>query len=303
MTTPAINVPVPNLPNIQALQQQAQGFAVPPAGNPITLPNQVEGWVNQGQPAQQPQVQQPQAQTQPVPVLDQAGIADLIQKALQGQPTTEPQATDRPAWLPEDMNTFDIQGINDPIIKSMASILQSSGKDLDLTRVLGRALSSGDASLIDYAYLHEKGGANAAHLAEISKGIVQAVAAKADAVTNEIHSLVGGEANWTRSTAVFNQAAPHELRVTVARMLDSTDDTIIKAGAKIVAEFGRQSGQLPQLGTGLLRGTDAVGAHASGLSKVQFQAELNKLKPDTAGYLEAREALFARRSLGKQVGL
>ncbi len=298
-TVTPVNIPMPAQTEVHI---PTQGFSVPPAGKPIALPNQQEGWVNQQQAAVQPLPVQAQAQPQQIQ-MDEAGIAALIQKALQGQPTEQVAPVEKPSWMPEDLNAFDVAGIQDPIIKSMATILQGASANLDLTRVLSRALSTGDVSLIDYAYLHEKGGANAAHLAEISKGIVQAVSAKADAVTSEIHTLVGGEANWTRSTAVFNQSAPQELRVTVARMLDSTDDSIIKAGAKIVAEFGRQSGQLPQLGTGLLQNNVAVGAGSSGLSKTQFQAELNKLKPDTQGYYEAREALFARRSLGKQIGL
>jgi hypothetical protein len=200
-------------------------------------------------------------------------------------------------------NEFDVTQINDPIIRSMATVMQTVGKDLDLDRVLGKALTHGDITLIDEAYLREKGGASAQQLAEIARGIVQAVGAKADAVTAEVYSAAGGEAQWNTSVAAFNTAAPHELRVTVAQMMNSTNENFIKAGAKIVAEFGKGSGMIPQVGAPLLNVAAGAGTAGQGLSKQQFQSEIVKLKSDTPGYEEARAALFARRSLGKRAGM
>lgn len=304
----------PFVPQVPSAPVEQQGFQVPPAGpavalpntgsgNPIALPGQQPGFVQHQIQGQVPQV--PQAPAQQAPQ-DLSNVLAILQNALGNQAPAAPVApaqVERPAWLPESANTFNVQSIEDPIIRSMATILQTTGKDLDLDRVLGRALKDGDVSLIDYAYISEKGGANAQQLAEISKGIVQAVSAKADAVTKEVHALVGGEANWIQSTAVFNQSAPHELKVTVAQMLDSTNEQFIKAGAKIVAEYGRNSGLLPQVGAGLLQNNATVTQQGQGLDKRTFQAELQKLRPDTQGYTEAREALFARRSLGKASGL
>ena len=305
-------------PQVPDAPVQQHGFAVPPAGNPprmpggapIVGPGQQPGWVqqpSQQQPGQQQQQDQGSQQAQP----DLSNIVGLLQAALAGQqPATgaQPQAAQpqadatRPQWMQTSANEFDVGQINDPIIKSMATVLQTAGKDLDLDRVLGKALSFGDPSLVDVAYLAEKGGANAQQLAEIAKGIVQAVNAKADALTREVHAMVGGEANWSASVAAFNQAAPQELRVTVAQMLDSTNENFIKAGAKIVAEFGRNSGRMPQQGAALLN-TASAGLQGQGLSRVQFQDELRKLDPNKQGYEEARAALFARRSLGKRSGL
>ena len=199
-------------------------------------------------------------------------------------------------------NEFDVNQINDPIIKSMATVLQTAGKDLDLDRVLGKALAFGDPALVDLAYLRDAGGPQAAQLAEIAKGIVQAVNAKAEAVTNEVYNSVGGEAVWYSSVAAFNQSAPHELKVTVAQMLDSTNENFIKAGAKIVAEFGRSSGLIPQQGAPLLNSASA-GVQGQGLTREQFQVELRKIDSNSPGFEQAREALFARRALGKRSGL
>ena len=303
--------PVPQAPN--------QGFQVPPAGDPprvydgnghpIAAPNQQPGWVqNPGQHPQQ-QTQQPaQAPAQP----DMSSVVAMLQAALAGQPPANAQAPAQPAqpqadairpnWMHTSTNEFDVSQINDPIIKSMATVLQTAGKDLDLDRVLGKALAFGDPALVDLAYLRDAGGPQAAQLAEIAKGIVQAVNAKAEAVTNEVYNSVGGEAVWHSSVAAFNQSAPHELKVTVAQMLDSTNENFIKAGAKIVAEFGRSSGLIPQQGAPMLNSASA-GVQGQGLTREQFQSELRKIDPNSAGFEQAREALFARRALGKRSGL
>ena len=302
--------PVPQVPN--------QGFQVPPAGDPprmpngnghpIAAPNQQPGWVqNPGQPQQQ--TQQP---TQPPTQQDMSNVVAMLQAALVGQQPANAQATAQPAqpqadairpnWMQSSANEFDVDQINDPIIKSMATVLQTAGKDLDLDRVLGKALAFGDPALVDLAYLRDAGGPQAAQLAEIAKGIVQAVNAKADAVVSEVYASVGGEGVWHSSVAAFNQSAPHELKVTVSQMLDSTNENFIKAGAKIVAEFGRHSGRIPQQGAPLLNSASA-GVQGQGLTREQFQAELRKIDSNSPGFEQAREALFARRALGKRSGL
>lgn len=304
MTTPTIPVAEPVVP--------AQSFQVPPAGtparvpngNPIAAPDQNPGWVQQGA---QPVVPEPVAPQPAQP--DMNSVVAMLQAALAGKPV-EPAtpagdvnpASVRPSWMQSSVNAFDVSSIDDPIIRSMATVMQTVGKDLDLDRVLGKAMAYGDPKLIDEAYLRDAAGANAQQLAEIARGIVQAVEAKAGSVTAAVYAEVGGEAQWNSSVAAFNQSAPPELRMTVAQMLDSTNEKFIKAGAKIVAEFGKSSGMIPQVGAPQLN-TAAAGLVGQGLSKSQFQAELVKLRPETKGYEEAREALFTRRALGKRAGL
>jgi hypothetical protein len=294
------------LPSFPAAPQLPGAPEVPPSpgsgnGNPITHQGQQPGYVPQT-PAGTPPAQTP-APAAP----DMQSVIALMQEALKGNtpagtpPAAPAPAGEKPAWIPNSVNDFDVSTIQDPIIKSMATVLQTVGKDLDLTRVIGKALANGNVSDIDYAYLHEKGGANAQQLAEIAKGIVQSVAAKASALTAEVHQMSGGEAQWNQATAAFNASAPQELKLTVVQMLNSTNPEFVKAGAKIVNQFGNGSGLLPQRGAALLN-TAAGGVQGQALSKAEFQAELRKINPDTPGFNEQREALFARRSLGRQVG-
>ena len=258
------------------------------------------------QPAQAPA--EPQAPAAGQPSLD--NIVALLQQALgpqqaAAQPAAQPAAQvpdGNPTWAQGKLGEFDTSKIEDPIIRSMANVMQAAGKDLDLDRVLGKALAHGDVGLIDAAYLQEKAGANAANLLEIARGIVQAVEAKSTAITQSVYAAVGGEAQWSTSVAAFNKAAPEALRVTVAQMLDSTNEKAIMAGAKIVAEFGKASGLLPQA-AGLVNTAAGAANAAQGLSKAQFQEELRKLDPNARDYEQSRQALFTRRSLGKSVGL
>lgn len=259
----------------------------------VPTPGQGQAPSEQEKPAQQAQAQ-PQG-------LDIAAILQAALGAKEAAPA-EVQNVERPAWLPESVNTFDVDSIDDPIIKSMASVLKVAGDGLDLDRVLGNALALGDPNLVDVAYIAEKGGKNAQQIAEIAKGIVNAVNAKSESITSEIHALAGGAAQWGQSAAVFNKNAPETLRTVVKTLLDSTDVEKIKAGAKIVNEFGRASGQLPQQGASLLNGASAA-AGANGLSAAAFKAEIAKLDSQKPDFQEAREALFVRRAIGKRAGL
>lgn len=185
----------------------------------------------------------------------------------------------------------------------MASVLQGAAKGIDLDRVMQRALQHGDPSLIDFAYLREAAGEQAPQLQALAQNIVRAVQAKADEVERGVYAEVGGEEIWHASVAAFNKSAPHELRVTVKQMLDSQNEQFIKAGAKIVAQFGQQSGAVPQPAN--LMGSTSAGAsfNQHGLSKADFQAELRKLNQNAPNYEQQREALFVRRAAGKRAGL
>jgi len=301
--------PVPGAPAVAAPAPTVQSFPpvppVPGSGTPVQLPGQQPGYLHL-----QPQAPgaAPAAPAPAPAAQDLNGIVAMLQQALGQQPGAQPPAAPappdagKPAWMQSTVAEFNVDTIQDPILKSMATTMQLVGKDLDLDRVLGRALAHGDENLIDLAYLQEKGGANAANLAQIAKGIVQSVNAKAEAVTREVHGIAGGEAQWNQATAVFNQAAPQELKLVVKQMLDSTNDQFIKAGAKIVAEFGRSSGMIPQIGAPTL-GAATSGLNAQGLSKAAFQLELQKLDQNSPDYQSARESLYTRRSLGKRAGL
>lgn len=290
-------------------QQQPQPHNFLGYGQPIQMADQQPGYARQPS-TQQPapndaafqaavleqarlmvqQGQVPGVQTQPVP-------ADLNPLHLQ----KPQQPADAPAWLPQDLNTFDVNTIQDPVIRSMAGMFKMVGKDMDMNRVVGNALAKQDPSLIDIAYLAEKGGAQAGQLAQLARDLVGAVQMQSERITQSVIQSAGGEAQWSAATAVFNQSAPPGYAAVIGKMLDSGDEAQIKQAAQAIMEFS--AGRLPvqHQGVGPLANGLAGGAQA--LSANDFKAELFKLDQNAPNYEQQCDELYARRAMGKQMGL
>lgn len=227
-----------------------------------------------------------------------AAIAALTEAMKGAQPAAP--VVQEPA-VQTGLNSYDVDSIDDPIIKSMATVLQTVGKGLDMDRAIGKAIADGRPDLIDVAYLREKGGANAEDLISIANGLVNAVSAKSNAVHAEVHALAGGKDGWDAGVAAFNTGAPQELRIVVAQMLDSGKDNLIKAAAKLVVEFSKGSGFIPNINPDIQSGAASIPS-AQALDKFTFQAELRKLDPQDRNYNAQRGELFARRALGRSLG-
>lgn len=280
----------------------------PPPGLNIPPANMQPGFVAPAPAATVQAEPAPPAQAAAPAGLD-AAIAALT-AALSGQAASTPVTPAAPAGpqvnatpaAPGNLNEFDVAGIDDPIIRSMATVMQTVGKGVDLDRAIGKAISDGRVDLIDVAYLREVGGENAQSLITIAQNLVQAVEAKGNAVNAKIHGLAGGEQHWNNGVAAFNTAAPVELRTVVAQMLDSGKENLIEAAAKIVVQFSKGAGVLPQVNPTVQAGASGVPA-AQALSKDAFQAELRKLDPNSRSFQNDRGALFTRRQLGRQLGM
>lgn len=267
----------PNIPP----QNMQPGFVVPPAGTPIAQ-----------SPDQQNQPKEPAA----TPDLAAAIAALTSALAPKNEPAPAPQS------VTGTLNEFDVASLDDPILRSMATVMQTVGKGIDMDRALAKAIDNGRVDLIDVAYLREAGGANAEQLITIAEGLVQAIEAKGAAVEKAIHALAGGEVQWNASVAAFNTSAPQELRVVVSQMLDSGKDNLRDAGAKLIVEYGKNSGQVPNVNPLVQAGAAGL-QQAQALSKEGFQTELRKLNPNTREFQSQRETLFSRRKLGQQLGL
>lgn len=285
------------------------GFIVPPTGSGANIPppNMTPGHVAPppSLDAAPPTVTPPATTAAPAvppttPDLSAAIAALTAALGTQAPPANaEPASTN--AGPAVDLNTYDVAQLGDPILQSMATVLQTVGKGIDLNRAIGNAIEHGDASLVDSAYLVEAGGDNAQQLITIAKGLVQAIEAKAAQVTTQVHTMAGGEAQWGACSAAFNTSAPAELKLVVKQMLDSNKPDLITAGAKIVVEFGKTSGHIPSPAPSVYNGAAGVPA-AMALDKFEFQAELRKLDTSDRQFEAKRNELFARRQLGKQLG-
>lgn len=287
-------------------QVATNGFALPNGAN-IPPANPVPGFVP---PQQQPQpaAPAPEAAQPGAPAADAGGLEAAIAAltaALGTQGTAKPAEGPQVTGVanpPTNLNEFDVNGISDPIIRSMATVMQTVGKGIDMDRAIGKAIVDGRADLIDVNYLREAGGDNAQSLITIAKELVQAVVAQGAAMNAKIHTLAGGEQNWNNGVAAFNSAAPVELRTVVAQMMDSGKENLIDAAAKIVIQFSKGAGVLPRVHPTLQAGAAGTPA-AQALSKEAFQTELRRLDQNSRTFQADRAALFARRQVGKQLGM
>jgi hypothetical protein len=282
-----------------APEPQAQDTGIPPSHTGASFQGQSPGWVTN--PSNQPSPAP--AQTGFTEEQVQAMIAEAVSKATAAQhkQNTNPHAaaTEPLVDFGGSLNSFDVNSIDDPVLRSMATMFKTSAPGMDLDRALANAISYGDPNLIDVAYIREKAGQNAPHLLNLAAGIVNTINAQSLAMEQSVYQEVGGRQVWDASVAVFNKAASPEIKATVATMLDSGKVNLIKAGAKMVAEFGKSSGQIPNPGF-QFNSTSAPYAN-QGLSKEAFQAEIMKLNPNDPKYETQRQALIQRRVVGKRL--
>lgn len=190
---------------------------------------------------------------------------------------------------------------SDPVLASFTQAFSAIGNGIDINRAIGNALTHGNAALIDTAYLAEKGGAQAAQLQTIAQAIVDRVQTQTAAATDAVYSTAGGKEQWTTAAAVFDQNAPKHLKVVIANLLESGNAESIRAGAQTVIDFVKQNGLVSNPAVLLNAGAGNLGS-GQALSKAEFQDLHAKLDPNGRNYAAERESLFARRSLGKQLG-
>ncbi len=283
---------------------------VPPAPNETPTPppghsgaqfaGQSPGWVaNPGGMAQSGTFTQAQVDAMITEALNKAQAKVPVPPATNTRTPSTPN-TSMVDFGPS-LNTFDVNTIDDPVLKSMATMFKSSVPDMDLDRALANAISYGDPNLIDIAYITDKAGQNAPHLINLAAGIVNTINAQSEAMEQSVYQEVGGRQVWDASVAVFNRSASPEIKATVATMLDSGKANLIKAGAKMVAEFGKSSGMIPKDGFRF----DPVSAPyaTQGLNKTQFQQEILKLDSNDPDYGDKYNALIQRRAVGKRLNL
>lgn len=258
--------PAPAAPNPPRPNEQAPGFVTPPSG------------------------------------LSEADVQRLIAAAqLKPNPVAPVLPTNAPVEPAGWEFEADLGGSSDKVLKSYTDMLVNVGKGVDLDRALGNALSRGDATLIDRAYLTEKGGANGAGLISIAEAIVERVQAQSEAATQAAYTAAGGEAQWKAAAAVFDKQAPAHLKTVVAGLLDSGDRNGIAAGAKTIVDFVAQSGLVPNPAQLIHAGAAGVNS-AQALSKAEFQTLHSQLDLNSRTYNQDRQDLFARRAIGKQIG-
>lgn len=260
---------------------------------------QVEGQGGQQSPEQGQQQQVPNQETQA-----SAEIKALI-AALNQRGDTKPDPA--PAPEPDQGTEGEAEpstlaaAYSDPATASMIRVLQAGAPGLDVDRAIGKAVLYGDLSLIDTAYISEKGGKGAKDLMTIAEALVEQANQAAYAIQEEVFSTAGGEENWDASVAVFNKEAPAHLRKVVRTLADSGDREAVLAAAQYVVEFGQQHGVTITKGN-QMRGNPSDTNAGQALDRQTFQTELRKLDPRSRDYETQYQQLLERRAVGKRLG-
>lgn len=281
---------------------RVDGFAIPPVPAGATL-NEHSREANPPSPAARQNAPQP-TQTEFASILPQAQPQQPA-----AQPTADPTLLALLAALKQPSNAAPAPAASpapqpqatqggDSITSGLTSILAGSG--LDVNRAIGKALEFGDASLIDEAYIKEAGGANAAYVAQVAKGLVEHAVREEQSLAHSVYTAAGGEANWRAALGAFESTAPGHLQTIVKALYDSKDRTNVEAATKTILDFARQAGAT--ITPANIFAGAAAGGSVQALDKAGFQAELLKLDKNSRGYEQARAELFVRRHAGKQLG-
>lgn len=277
------------------LNVSTEGFSVPPVP---------------GHAAPQIAAQVPPVATAQVPGFVPAANADQTFTAAQVQEqiaaalaaaAPKPANVTTPATIPTAVPQS-TEAASDEVLTAIQSGFAAIGPNVDMNRAFGNALTHGDATLIDVAYLKEVGGAQAAQLETLAKAIVARVQSQAEHAAKAAHTAAGGEANWAAAATAFNANAEPHLKQVVANMLNSGNPGTIEAAAKMVVQYSQQNGLVPK-GAQLLNAGAATASAGQGLTKEAFQDANFKLDRNSRTYEQDRNSLFARRQLGKSLGM
>lgn len=300
MTVQHIAVPngaIPPLPagavatvHSRDLPQGPAASAPQPA--PQQQPDPLSGLALPGAPTAQPAAQ-PAAQ--PVPAQVPAGIDPTLLNLLAGlTQAQQPAAATAPAQAQPTAQPQAAPGLDG----ALRGVLSGAGVEVD--RALANALEYGDANLIDFAHIREKGGANAAHLEAVARSLVEHAVAEDSRHTASLYARAGGEANFNSAVQAFNASAPDNVKMIVKALTDSGNDAQVIAGVDLMLQYSQGATMQP---AGLVQSGAGATLPGGGLSKESFQHELRQLDRSDYQYEQKRQDLYARRAYGKHSGM
>lgn len=240
--------------------------------------------------------QQPAPAPQP-PAAPAAPAVDQTLQELLAALSTQKPAQPVAAPVPEKPTVAPVAG-SDPVINSLQSVLVTSG--LDYQRAVGRALKEGDSTLIDFAYIAERGGDAAEHLRSVAEGLVAHQTAIDARLEQDVYQKFGGEANWDASISYFAKTVPQTTKDYVVGLLETRNPALIEQAANLVMDHVKQAGAHLSPAGLVQAGATATGVQP--LGKDEFKREIAALNPRDPNWEKQRQELFARRSYGKQLG-
>ncbi|QJD54808.1 putative scaffolding protein [Pseudomonas phage MR6] len=166
---------------------------------------------------------------------------------------------------------------------------------VDMQRAFGAASEEGDSRFIDRAYLKDVLGDKADAIIKTAEGVLNYATAYAEQTVSAVHTLAGGEANWTAAGDAFNKHAPAAERALIVEMLESGLRDKVTYAAKRIMEYATQAGAVMQ------HNAPAIGNPGTqkGLSNADYIKAISERNISDEKY----NALKQQRMLGRSQGL
>lgn len=254
---------------------------------PPRMPNQAPAQEPVQAPAQEP-IQEP-IQT-PAPVVDTAPVA---------QPTSE-EGTSAVVVEPTGNAALDVA------VSTFVSMTKCT--EADIQRAMVHAIQYQDENLIDAAFIKERFGEHSEQAMALAKAVLQEnIARTATEIAKAEQSVVavaGSKDAWNEAVAVFNAHADADTKKVVKLLLDNGLHT---QGAQQLMQFVQNSGRVAVRQGSPLSGSPSV--PGNGLSRAEFQSELQKLKQEAGGrslesgqFGNRYQELLQRRAQGRAAG-
>ena len=193
--------------------------------------------------------------------------------------------------------------LGDSVLNAAVSTLVATTKatEVDLERIAAKAIEYGDINLLDVNFIREKYPQFEQQFIAVAQAIIDQRGVVENFNRQQIYNLAGGEQNWNAAVSVFNANAPDYLRTAVRSLIDGGKQT---EGAQLLMDYVQGSG------LGVVRGdriqSTNISAGNGGLTKKQFQEEMQKLRKDagsrsldTGPYRARYDDLLARRAFGR----
>ena len=197
--------------------------------------------------------------------------------------------------------------LGDSVLNAAVSTLVATTKatEVDLERIAAKAIEYGDINLLDVNFIREKYPQFEQQFIAVAQAIIDQRGVVENFNRQQIYNLAGGEQNWNAAVSVFNANAPDYLRTAVRSLIDGGKQT---EGAQLLMDYVQGSG------LGVVQGdriqSTNISAGNGGLTKEQFQEEMQKLRKDagsrsldTGPYRARYDDLLARRAFGRSQGM
>lgn len=223
-----------------------------------------------------------------------------VEKHPQPVESPEPAA---PTSAPTQTGELESTGnaVLDSGLKTLQGITGCTQEDMQ--RAVAAAIKTGEASLIDEAFIKEKFGEHAEFATSLAKAYIQDSQEQEQRLVQGIYSAAGGKEQWDYMNQVFQGSAPEYLKNIVQAAVQAGT---LEDAAQVVIQYAQSAGVTPQ-NKGVVHGSGGTGLGA--LSQSEFREAYAALRKEAGNqslespkFKEKLDALYARRQAGMSMG-